>query len=188
MNIVFNCDNNYAPYLAVAISSLIQTQKQKLNFYILDIGISAESKKKLLELVHGSRNEITFIEINPNDFCNFPKTIEYISVATYCRLKIADYLSILDKVLYLDIDIFVNQDLTELWNTNLENNAIAACYDPFIETHKPEYKATIGLEHSHYYINAGVLLINIEKWKSIDVIKRAIEYLSKYSIPRSRYT
>ncbi|MDP8052003.1 glycosyltransferase family 8 protein [Pasteurella atlantica] len=175
MNIVFSSDDNYAPYLCVAILSLLKTnQSPNIKFSILDLGISSESKIFIENIVEQYDHKIIFIPIAKNDFVNLPQTVNYISIATYARFLIAKYLSKEEKALYLDIDIIVNQDLQALYNTDLGDNYIGACIDPFIEIGMPEYKKYLGLNSDNYYFNAGVLLINIKKWKTINVLEEAI--------------
>ncbi len=175
MNIVFSSDDNYAPYLGVVILSVLTKNRDtKINFFILDLGISIESKKYITTIVQKYSCNIEFIPVSTQDFLKLPQTIHYISIATYARFLIGDYLPNLDKVLYLDIDIIVNSNLKELYHTDLKDNYIGACFDPFIENGMPEYKKYIGLDNKNYYFNAGVLLINLKKWREINLLEEAI--------------
>ncbi|OOS00130.1 hypothetical protein B0186_07125 [Canicola haemoglobinophilus] len=179
MNIVFSCDDNYAPYLSVSIFSILKNTRKKIDFYILDLGISSESKNKILEIFNKNSVIINFISIDKNDFLNFPNTISYISIATYARLKLDYYLPNLDKVIYLDVDTLVLHDLTELWELNLENHAIAACIDSYVE-YLNGYKYKIGLNEDDIYFNAGVLLIDLIKFRALNVYENSISFLQKY--------
>lgn len=179
MNIVFNCDNNYAPFLATTILSIITNTPSLINFYVLDLDIKEDSKQKISEIVKNSNNNITFISIDKELFLNLPKTIDYISPVTYARLKVAEYLSHIDKVLYLDIDILVNGDLSLLWNIDLDNYYLGGCIDPHIETYNISYKNIIGLSKEDKYINAGVLLMNLEKIRKLDLFEEGIKLFRK---------
>ena len=52
INICLSCDDNYAKYAGVVITSVLTNAlpEDKLNFYILDGGISVENKDKILSL------------------------------------------------------------------------------------------------------------------------------------------
>ncbi|SPY33775.1 glycosyltransferase family 8 protein [Pasteurella canis] len=186
MNIVFNADNNYAPYLATTILSIIKTNTSPINFYILDLGISELSKDTIKKIVHLSRNTIEFIKIKKDELSDLPQTITYIPSVTYARLKIVDYLPLdVEKVIYLDTDILVNASLQPLWETDLKDNWIGACFDPFIEYDKENYKFKIGLASNHYYVNAGVLLINLTKWRSTNIWEKSINFFKNF--PYAQY-
>ena len=45
---------------------------------------------------------------------------------------------------------------------------------------RKEYKKNIGLKPDGLYINAGVLLINLEKLRKVDISKRLGSYMTKY--------
>jgi UDP-galactose--lipooligosaccharide galactosyltransferase len=180
MNIAFSTDDHYAPYLSVSILSILKNNADsQICFYILDFGISETNKNIIKDIVYTHNQEVSFISINKEDFSNFPMTISYISLATYARLNIAEYIPNIEKLLYIDVDTLTNGSLKELWDTDISKHALAACKDFFIEIEQPEYKAKIGLEN-HCYFNAGVLLINMNKWKELNVLDMSLEWLDSY--------
>lgn len=180
MNIAFSTDDHYAPYLSVSILSILRNNSDsEICFYILDFGISETNKEIIKDIVHTHNQKVNFILINKDDFSNFPMTINYISLATYARLNIAEYIPNIEKLLYIDVDTLTNGSLKELWNTDISNHALAACKDFFIEIDQPEYKTKIGLE-KHSYFNAGVLLINMRQWRALNVLNMSLEWLEKY--------
>ncbi|HDR1514996.1 TPA: glycosyltransferase family 8 protein, partial [Pasteurella multocida] len=152
MNILFSSDDNYAYHLMVSIKSILIFNDKCISFYVFDLGISTENKNIILQMINSSKSNIVFIPVDVNDFRRFPKNIGYISLATYARLKAVDYLpSDVNKIIYLDIDTLVFDDLTPLWETNIENYGVAACFDSFVEYEIPEHKYTISLSSQHYY-------------------------------------
>lgn len=180
MNIAFSTDDHYAPYLSVSILSILKNNSDsQICFYILDFGISETNKNIIKDIVYTHNQEVSFISINKEDFSNFPMTISYISLATYARLNIAEYIPNIEKLLYIDVDTLTNGSLKELWDTDISKHALAACKDFFIEIEQPEYKAKIGLKN-HCYFNAGVLLINMNKWKELNVLDMSLEWLDSY--------
>ncbi len=71
-------------------------------------------------------------------------------------------------------------DLTPLWETNIENYGVAACFDSFVEYEIPEHKYTISLSSQHYYFNAGVMIFNLDIWREIDVFNSSLDWLKKH--------
>ncbi|SAY51288.1 glycosyltransferase family 8 protein [Neisseria weaveri] len=181
MNIVFASDDNYASYLGVTIFSiLMHNQNAKIDFYILDLGISAESREAVSQLVGSHGCSVSFVQVDKNDFIQMPQTIDYISIASYARLKVAEYLQDIDRALYLDVDILVTGSLQPLWETDLEGRYVGACFDPYVEFELPGYKNKIGLQEQDYYFNAGVLLMDLGKWRDYDVFAKTLAWLGGY--------
>ncbi|MFY1026405.1 glycosyltransferase family 8 protein [Actinobacillus seminis] len=183
MNILFSCDNNYAPYLAVTLSSILKSEfnsatNQRIRFFLLSAGVSEDNKHYVKKLVEHYHCQLEIIEVDLGELADLPNTIGYISAATYIRLKLADYLKVysLKRLIYLDVDILVHQSLYPLWKTDLGGKSIGACYDNFIEPSKSDYKEKLGFSSSHYYFNTGVLLIDVEKWQAKNVFKRAMDW------------
>lgn len=177
INICFSSDNNYAKHMGVAITSILKNSNinDTYNFYILDGGISDSNKSKLNSLKNSIRNfSIEYLEINPDDFKKCPMTgyVKYITLPTYYRFKIPSLLPNLDKVLYLDCDIVVNSDISELYNTNIDDYYVGGIPEVFNHYHK-ERLEIIG---NYYYINAGVLLINTKKWREDNIESKLFEY------------
>lgn len=179
MNIVFCSDDKYAPYLKITLYSILRVHNNSnICFYIIDSGISESHKQEIQYLVNHYHCNITFIPIDIQEFNDFPLHFNYISLASYARLKLADYLPNLDKVLYLDIDLLVMHDLSELWQVNLKDNLVGACFDHGIEYIDKISKKRLGLTEQDTYFNAGVLLINLQQWRKIDLFTQAKQLIA----------
>lgn len=61
-----------------------------------------------------------------------------------------------NKILYLDIDTLVLDDLTNLWNIDMTNYALAGWPED------PNFGASAIKNILHKYVNSGVLLMNLE--------------------------
>ena len=92
INVCVACDDNYAKHAGVVIASALKNAEKndELHFYILDGGIKEENKSRILELKEIKDCEIQFIQINETLFEDYKKvqTHEYITIATYFRLKL----------------------------------------------------------------------------------------------------
>ena len=85
--------------------------------------------------------------------------------AASLRLLLPELLPELDKILYLDCDIIVRQDLTRLWNeTDLGDNYLAAVYEAAIEGQAERFRA-LGCDPVKYF-NSGFLLMNLKQMRT----------------------
>ncbi len=85
-----------------------------------------------------------------------------------------------DRVLFLDADLLVLDDLAELWETPLDGRVFAAAADgavPFCSSARgvKNWKA-LGIPSTAPYFNAGVLLIDLARWREREVRRRVDTY------------
>lgn len=169
-------DNNYARYAGVMMASMLDAadEDDEFVFHILDGGI-AESEKKNIEKLKKIRDfEIKYHVVNNDDFKNCPLT--YLTIATYYRLKIASVLKDVDRVIYLDCDIVIRDSLKELWNTDLSEYWVAGVEDPIAAINMER----LGIPAQYSYFNAGMIVINLKKWREDNVEAMLFDYLNKY--------
>ena len=108
--IFFSTDDNYAPYLDVAIKSLIANASKAYEYRIivLNTGLSEKSVNRVME----NRTcgfEIDFVDISREveKIRKRLKNVYHFSIVTYYRLFIASLFPQYDKVVYLDCDLVV---------------------------------------------------------------------------------
>lgn len=160
-------DENYAKYAAVTIQSVISGTNEKLAFYILDGGIFEDSAEKITQMVENSHNSIEFIKMDLKVFEKFPNKGHF-SLNTYFRYLIADLKPEIKKALYIDTDMVICGNVSEIYNTKLDGMALAAV--PYIEEELKlngfkKYKTIFDLPDNHLYFNAGLLLIDCDYWR-----------------------
>jgi lipopolysaccharide biosynthesis glycosyltransferase len=173
INICLSCDNNYAKHAGVVIASILfnSSDSDELTFFILDGGINETNISKLKQLSSIKKCTINFIKINRDLFKEYEnvKTHSYVTIATYYRLKLPSLLPNVDKILYLDCDFVINSSLQDLFNTNMEEYPIAGVLD--IKRSKVCQNST--------YINAGMLVFDINKMKELDLETKFYEWTKK---------
>lgn len=100
----------------------------------------------------------------------------HLSKECYLRLVAADVLpASLDRVLYLDSDLVVLDDLMPLWMTDLGGHPVAAV--PDILTQPP--RAALGIAPDHVYVNSGVLLIDLAAWRARGLTARIAGFVER---------
>lgn len=177
MNIFFACNKNYYELLMVAIHSL-QKNNENLRFYIYYLSDDNNEYECIKKLINSTNNELVFIDhfkVN-NLLPKFLKNYSYISVETYVRL-IIPFLIKEDYVLYLDPDVIIRGDLSELLDIKNDLYDLAAVpYEKnlgwLIERNK-----SLGMEINHPYFNTGVLLLNLRTLKKTHLFNSAIDLI-----------
>ena len=184
-NVVLASSNEYCPFLLITLTSLLENNKDDfecINIFIFDNGIDNNNKSKILILSEKYPCKITLIKLTIFDSLDIelPKMNlkhEW-SLTTYSRLFVSSILPTnIDKILFLDCDAIVLGSFKELWDMDLENYYCAAVLDPF---NGFQFKNDFWYLNVENYINAGVLLINLEKWRTMNVEDKFIKFLEDH--------
>ena len=167
--VVCSCDDNYVPYCGTMITSLFQNNKRnEVEVNVLSSYISSQNKDKFKNLADKYGQKINIVSINKEKFSKLPIGDKFtnISVETYFRLNMSKILNQYDKVLYLDCDMIIRHDLSELWNINLEGYAIAAVKDNLYMQQSNIERLGYSLMDSYYY--AGLVLYYLAFLREVD--------------------
>lgn len=183
--VVCATDENYAIPTMTMIKSIECNTKEKINIVILDGGMTENTKKRFVNNFMDSLIDIIMYTIDNSILPNL-KTSERMPIVTYYRLLIPDILYQFEKVLYLDSDIIVLGDISNLFRIDLGDKALGAVHEmnkkalyvSFMWGIKPCKELGIPLK-SHYF-NAGVLLMNLKKWREENISKKIFEYFENY--------
>ena len=179
-NILCAIDEAYVPYCGIMLTSLFQSNDGcRFHIYIICNSLSNDSKNKLTLLCEQYGNCLSFVSIEEKTTQNFPiKSSDHVSLATYYRLFAPQILPPdVDRILYLDCDIIVNDRIDELYNCDIDNYALACVLD---EDYMSDAKyQRLGLEPPKTYFNAGVLLLNISYWREHNVTERCIRCIDE---------
>ena len=178
MEVVCTIDENYISHCGVMLKSLFfNNPKYKFNVYIIHNGICNSGKTKLHNFIVQEGHIPSFIEVDESLVKNAPVT-HHVSLATYYRILIPLILKqSIEKVLFLDSDLIVRNDISELWNTDLKDNFVGACLEYVLDN----YKINLGLKQGTEYFNAGVLLINLKKWREEQISDKILDYITHNS-------
>lgn len=180
------CDDNYIPFLAVALQSIIDNASKEYDyiFRILHTGVSASNIEKIMK--YNRENFcVEFVDIREtlNDVMQRLHTQIYYTQTTYYRLFISNLYPQYDKILYLDSDIVVRGDISQLYNVEIGDNLVGAITDEFVitESYVHSYvKEVLGFKNLNDYFNAGVLLMNLDQFRKQNFEKQFVDLLGKY--------
>lgn len=179
MNILYTLNDKFVPQVAAGICSVCENNKdvKDIKFYLISKEITDDNKQKLKDFVEKYNREIEIKELGDiNQYIDFEFDTTGWNSIVLARLVLDKFLpEDLERVLYLDGDTIVRGSIKELWETNIENYVLGASIEPTIDKKR---KKDLGLEFKPYY-NAGVLLVNLKKWKQLNAGKLILDYYKK---------
>jgi lipopolysaccharide biosynthesis glycosyltransferase len=198
--VVLAADERFAMPLAVTIRSVLERLATNCNpqIYVLDGGITDETKVRLTRSWPDRPYELTWVTVNPAVFAGMPIS-GHASVVNYYRLMTPWLLPDVNKVIFLDADLLVIRDLTALWQSKMDSRpclAVQDCAAPYMDasvalknysrcgrhlgatTPVSNYRA-LGLNPHDAYFNSGVLVLDLEAWRREDLPRQVLLCLER---------
>lgn len=185
--IVFSSSEQFLPYCSVAISSIVNNSNPFINYdiFILHRGIPEHKQRQTI----GSLPKLNNISIRFLQLQDISKQFDLreepeIKLETYFRLLIPEIFVNFNNVLYLDCDLVVIDDLAYFLHLDLQDKLLAASRDIAEigniygkQQGAHEYvRGKLELKNANDYFNAGVLLINIKKFRETFTSKYLLEF------------
>ena len=119
MDIVYSSSDSYCEIAGISILSLLEHNRnvKELNLYLIDNQISAENKQKLENMIASFGRTLTYLahpDIEKRSATEI--NVGRWNISTFYRLFLPSMLpETVKKVLFIDCDTLVMQDLTPLW-------------------------------------------------------------------------
>lgn len=173
-------DGHYSVWVGTVMQSILEHTDSRICFHILhDETVSEDNKRKLKQVAHQKGDSIQFHFIDTSIFDDVKDRLHRFTVGTMFRLMLPEMLPNLNKIIYLDADLLVNTDIKDLWDIDISNYFVAGVrdYGTCHHTFTP-YPVREGMVDRQNYINAGVLILNLDKIRSYGNMKnQSIQYL-----------
>jgi len=177
IRIVFGVDGAYSQHLAVTLVSLLENNPaNRFDILVVTLGMSEGDRERIALLAGRFANAA--LRFQPFDIARYGhfRTDGHISHASYLRIFIPEILpESVDKVLYLDCDIVVRHDIAPLWRIDLGDKVLGAVRNPFFVRHDD-----LDMPAGADYFNAGVLVMNLKRWRERDGTARLIRFIETH--------
>ena len=180
-------NERYFPGLYCAVASALgcMASHRAVDLRVLDGGISQTSKNILSQLVgtFGKSVRLEFVSVDESIFCG-AKLGPGRSHMSYCRTLLPRLLDV-PRLIYLDCDLLVFRDLSELFDLELSpGKVLAAVPDSQTLTLSDDSRTLAGamnLAAVGCYFNAGVMVLNLDELRKQNFTERSLEFLKIWS-------
>lgn len=188
------CDASYAMPLAVMLASLAARlgRRHRVVAHVLESGLDAATRARVAQSVPGDRLSLRWTSIDASRFAGLRATLrdfDTVSLASYYRLLLPEVIPAdVDRLIYLDSDLVVLHDLWDLWTTEIGDACLGAVPELLESARYASSRAGIrlhrqlGLRADMELFNSGVLLINLARWRNMEVAARALNYLREAAL------
>ena len=174
-------DERYVPHAATMLRSLTSTHdRERIRAHILHPpSLRRRTIDRLAAMVSRCGGSIEFHAIRASAVRGLP-TMGRIPRVMWYRLLLPELLGDRDRVVYLDCDTLVVDDLTTLWELDMRGCSVAAVTN-LLPQDLRDRPAQLGLSEGSYF-NSGVLLIDLESWRA----SGCAEQMARLARERSR--
>ena len=182
--IFFATDDNYVPFLCVALNSLIANSSPKYDYkvHVLIDTLSDESKSILRSMqTDNVRLDFYCVADKLRGICERLHMRDYYTKATYYRFFVPEMFPEYDRGVYLDCDIVITDDIAKLYHAPLGKNLVAAVPDEIItdiEVFAQYSERVLGIPRNEYF-NAGILTLNLAEMRKVKIEEQFAELLGK---------
>lgn len=176
INILFGGNYKVLDGLTLCLMSMRNNTNEALNVYVLTADVTelnpdyrpiTEADRVFVENLLKQKNaqsKVTLIKLG-EDFNNWVKAsrnkLNKYTPFAFLRLFADDVAELPDKVIYLDTDIMINGDISELWDTDISNYELGVVKDRY---------GRFFIRPS--YFNSGMLLMNMPKIRESNLFKK----------------
>lgn len=188
IHVATTCNDNYVQGLAVTLVSAIVANRAKdiFSFHIFDSGLSESNKQIIASLLfdHSPQSELEFVRIDQRLFGGLLEDYGG-GYSTYARLLIGQ-LDAVDRLIYIDSDFLVMQDLSEAWSMSFEGNILLATRDndtldgrPAMLNSDCPFAAHSEVE-GYPYFTCGFLVVDLIRWREENVEMECFQRIKGY--------
>lgn len=187
IQIACGADAEYVKPMATMLQSMLANvgPGRSVLVHVLDGGITDAEKALIEDSCRGGPGSIRWVPANDSRFPGVPLWGR-MSVSTYYKLLLTERLPAdLHKVIWLDCDLVVLDDVGRLWDENLAGHHALAAQDAVVPLVSSRSGVAgwkeLGLPADASYFNAGVMSIDLALWRRDRVCERALEYVRRHS-------
>ncbi|MGL5720916.1 MAG: glycosyltransferase family 8 protein [Brevinema sp.] len=184
--ICFTFDKNYVIPAAVTFKSLLENKLPKAHYhlYVLHGDVTEAQQKQLQDIVAEYQGStLSFINtahiLADIDYgVNFSKGDGFVTFTIdtmyRCILDTLPEFNHIDKMLYSDVDIVINDDISELFDLDLKDHYLAGCLIPNFVEHQSSH---LDPKFKKRYFGGGIWLLNLNKMRQDKIGQKALDII-----------
>ena len=175
ITVVYACDDIYVRQTIVSMVSVIR-HNPAVKIYVVSAGISHANQELMTSTIVRYGCQIRLIDIKEilpeiqfDEKDRHPKTV-------YAKLFFEDKI-VENRVLYLDSDVVVEGSLEPLFERDMQHEVAAGVLMPY----SSKLKGGMNIFAGQPYICDGVVLFNLELWRSSEKSELCLNYIEQYN-------
>lgn len=189
ITVMVAADINYLHPAMVLLTSLFHNHRnQRVTVYFLYIGFTEEIQNDVSHYADQWKDkEICCVEVTQRELGEL-RGFGRFSVAAYFRvLGMLLLPESIHRILYLDVDMVVNGNLSQLFSMPMKS-PVAACYDinNYLQGNIEYHKSYLRIPKEYDYFNSGMLLMDLDYMRKHNIADKLLkdiqEHFEEYSL------
>lgn len=183
VNVFYAGNKKVFDMIMISSYSMAKTASEPISVYIVTMDLSNENPKYvpitnqqaefLQDLIQKYNKDNRVILLDVTDIYLKHRFVTQSNVDRFTPFALlrlfADYYDFPEKIIYLDVDTVINNDIAELYNQDITDYEVGVVRDVFI----------FGQRLNKTYFNSGMMLMNIPKIKETKYLEKARKYCSE---------
>jgi lipopolysaccharide biosynthesis glycosyltransferase len=183
--LVLGADDTFTMPMAVTLHSGLHhiDRSRSVVVYLFYASLSAVDKEHVRQVAESAHPRVQLVWCTPRaEAMQSLRTTRQYSAAIYYRLLIPDTLpQAVTRAIWLDSDMIVRRDLASLWDLDLRGHPVAGVAnfsEPTLGAALPARAAALGLSQDAAYLNSGLLVMDLDRWRSTGLSSRIFSFLT----------
>jgi lipopolysaccharide biosynthesis glycosyltransferase len=181
ISVALCADKNVEVSLHVTLYSLLKSSQHPVKINLVQKGYQPKDIEKINQTLQSfsGKYQLNIIEFDESTLFGRFKGLHG-SQFNFAKLILANVLSD-DRIIYLDSDLSIAKDLSELFSTNLNGSVIGAASTETIgDSLRSTFYQSIGMKQTAKYFNSGVMLMDLKRWRELDITSQCLSFANKY--------
>lgn len=178
LNFAFATDKSFIVPTFVAMHSLMHFADKKYDYTInlLVPGDLPDQHIEFIKSLEKTYDNLLIKVINMGDaFCESKIVLKHTSKPTMYRLLLSELLPDCDRCIYVDGDVLICRDLSELFDLDIDSYYIGAVRDIEAAKYITRFDYKSSRPNPDNYINAGVLVMNLKKIREDNLVRTFLD-------------
>lgn len=181
ISVALCADKNVEVSLHVTLYSLLKSSQHPIKINLVQKGYQSKDLDKIHQTLQQftGKYQLNVVEFDENALFGRFKGLHG-NQFNFTKLILANVLSD-DRIIYLDSDLVIGKDLGELFSTNLNEFVIgASTIETIAHSLRSTFYQSIGMKKEANYFNSGVMLMDLKKWRELDITSQCLSFANKY--------
>lgn len=181
ISVALCADKNVEVSLHVTLYSLLKNSQHPIKLNLVQKGYTSGDIDKIHRTLEQftDKYQLNVVEFDENALFGKFKGLHG-NQFNFTKLILANVLSD-DRIIYLDSDLVISKDLSELFSTNLNDFVIgASAIETIADSLRSTFYQSIGMKKEAKYFNSGVMLMDLKKWRELDITSQCLSFANKY--------
>lgn len=181
VDVLFCVNQTYLQHMAVAAVSLLEaSQERDIHIHLMTCDHDLD-ETRLVQTLRSYPHASLHIYPVSDPRISDAFVSRHLTKEAYLRILAAEILpASVHRVVYLDSDLVVLDDISILTRADLKGLALGAVADcDWQETAQDDRLAGLGIRAGNTYVNSGVLVMDLDRWRRDDLVNRIFAFIAE---------